>query len=297
MAPGVTAAEALTTGGLAGWNVRKRPSVAVLEDGTTVPEPGRFAVVRDLPEGGASFLGNVGSVYHVIQNEEHTALLDTLVDEAGAHFMSAGPLRGGKQVFITMKLPGHIRVGGTDDVEMYIAALNSFDGSTKFKMMVTPVRARCANVFNMPVGQQTNQYEVRHSGSAKKLIVQQAREMMGLTFDYLDEFQVAAERMIQTEMTQSTFEQIIAREFGAKPDAPTATVTRAENKMDQMVQLFTEADTNANIRGTAWAGFNALTEWYDHFAPTRGDARDTARATNAALNVDFKKAALQLMTV
>ena len=32
-------------------------------------------------------------------------MLDTITDESGAHFETAGALFGGRQVFVTMKLP------------------------------------------------------------------------------------------------------------------------------------------------------------------------------------------------
>ena len=42
----------------------------------------------------------------------------------------------------------------------------------------------------------------------------------------------------------------------------------------------TTPDTQANIRGTAWAGYQAVVEYLDHYAPVR-DTRHaaTARAT------------------
>ena len=50
-------------------------------------------------------LGVVGSGYHPLQNEEHAEFLNLLADESGAIFDTAGSLRGGRQVFVTMKLP------------------------------------------------------------------------------------------------------------------------------------------------------------------------------------------------
>ena len=151
-----TAEDAMEHGLLGGWNVRTQPLFAHVksEDETDdspasqIEIPNRYAVVRNNPVivGHArvltSFdpLGVVGSAYHPIQNEAHAEFLNTLVDESGAHFETAGAIDGGRKVFITMKMPGHMKVGGVDQVDMYLAALNSHDGSLPFTIMVTPVR-------------------------------------------------------------------------------------------------------------------------------------------------------------
>lgn len=291
-----TADEAMRHGLLGGWNVRKTPIYTTLETGETLALPDRVAVVRDNPvTSQPEVLGNVGAGYHVIQNEEHAGLLDALIDESGAHFETAGAIRGGRQVFITMKMPGHISVGGVDQVDTYIAALNSHDGSTSFMLLTTPVRIVCQNTLNVALRQATNTYRVRHSSGASKALHNEARKALDLTFNYLDGFQQQAERLINTTMTQVAFEQMIQREFGAPEGAAPSTITRAENRMDEMSRLFSEAYTQEGIRDTAWAGFNALTEWSDHYVPVRSDDQGQARAVKAVMDPGFKDRALKMV--
>ena len=98
---------------------------------TTLEVPDQFATVRTNPvTGRPDVLGVVGRGYTPIQNEEHAALLDALVDESGAHFETAGSLRGGRQVFLTMKLPTTMQIGGVDPVDLYLIAFNSHDGTS-----------------------------------------------------------------------------------------------------------------------------------------------------------------------
>ena len=56
--------------------------------------------------------------------------LNHLVDASGASFDTAGSLRGGRQVFVTMCLPETILIGGVDELDLFIAALNSHDGNS-----------------------------------------------------------------------------------------------------------------------------------------------------------------------
>ena len=95
--------------------------------------PDFYATVRTNPINGAlDVLGVVGSKYEPVQNEASCDLLDALVDESGAHFETAGALRGGRETFVTMKLPNSMvfdgRDGSKDRTDFYLAALNSHDG-------------------------------------------------------------------------------------------------------------------------------------------------------------------------
>ena len=144
-----TAEDAMTLGHLGGWNVRTVPLTAteIGEDGVgSIDVPGAFATVRTNPfSGHAEALGVVGAGYHPLQNEDHAEFLNHLADASGAVFDTAGSLRGGRQVFVTMRLPEHLSVGGTDRVDLNIAALNSHDGNSAFRLLITPVRVVCAN--------------------------------------------------------------------------------------------------------------------------------------------------------
>lgn len=293
----VSADEALRLGHLAGWNVRKAPLVAFSEDGQRLAVPDQFAVIRDNPfhRGQYDVLGNVGKVFHPIQNEEHTGLLDALVDESGSNIVAAGALHNGRKVFVTMQIPGHIKVGGVDPHSHYITAINGHDGNTKFTVAVTLQREACTNVLNMGFMGKPASYGVRHTKNSTKALVGEARRILDLSFDYLEGFQEEAERLINQTMTQAQFEEIVEREFGAPEDAGAAARTRAETKFEQMVELFTESLTHAGVRETAWAGLNAMTEWFDHYSPVRGDDRHTTRTTKAVLDPSFKNKALEIV--
>lgn len=136
-----TAEDAMKHGLLGGWNIRKAP-LHTMVGKQKIIVPDRYAVIRDNPvlTDEVDVLGTVGNAYTIIQNEELAGLLNALVDESGAHFETAGAIDNGRKVFITMKLPGSIMVGGVDKVDSYLAAMTSHDGSSSTTLMVTPVR-------------------------------------------------------------------------------------------------------------------------------------------------------------
>lgn len=293
-----TAEEAMEKGKLAGWNVRKVPAFAIDEKGRKIEKPGMYDILRDTPEGGVSVLSryNVGASFQAVQNEAHADFLNALVEESGANFEMAGSGDGGRKVFLSMKLPGHINVGGVDPVGNSLMSINAHDGSMSFTLAVMPVRYACSNVINCMFEGQSGLIRIRHTSGAHKQMVAKAREALDISFKYLDVFQEQAERLINTTMTQSAFEEIIEREFGLENDeASSASITRAEKKVNEIVELFADAQTQDGIRGTAWAGFNAMTEWADHLSPTRGDDKELSRANKAVFDPSFKNRALELM--
>ena len=148
--------------------------------------PDYYATVRTNPiHGGIDVLGVVGSKYEPVQNEASCELLDALTDESGAHFETAGALRGGRETFITMKLPNTMvfdgRDGSKDRTEFYLAALNSHDGSSAWRVLLTPVRIVCANTQSAAIGSAKASFSIRHTGGAKASIAE-ARAALKLSW-------------------------------------------------------------------------------------------------------------------
>lgn len=285
-----TAEQAMTLGHLGGWDVRKVPLSAseITTEGVTRMDVPGFATVRTNPFTRApEALGVVGSAYHPLQNEEQAEFLNRLADESGAIFDTAGSLRGGRQVFVTMRLPESLKVGGHDRVDLNIAALNSHDGSSAFRLLITPVRVVCANTQAAALREHKASISIRHTRNAKAA-VQTAREALGLTFAYANEFEAEAERMINTTMTDAAFADLTANVFGAPDrDAPARTKKAARRRNDTLTRLWADASTQAGVRQTAWAGYQSVAEYVDHFAPvrTKGDEA-TARATRLLTSDD-----------
>lgn len=304
-----TAEEALQHAHLAGWDVRKvalRTQVMKGSKGkfTSLDVPNSYATIRTNPvTGEPEVLGTVGGQYTPIQNEDHCELLNTLVDQSGAHFETAGSLKGGKEVFVTMKMPETITIGGIDETEINIAALNSHDGTSSFRFLVTPVRIVCANTQAAAIRSARSTFNVRHTANSRNVIAE-AREALGLTFKFVDAFQTEAEKMIQQSMTEAAFFEIVNKIWvPSEKDSPRAKNVAAE-RTAALGQLFLESSTTREIRGTRYAAYNAFTEYVDHFAPvnlgknaaTEADARALRTLTSKGAN-DIKTEAFQLLSV
>jgi hypothetical protein len=154
----MTAEEALAAAHLSGWNVRKTALVVpqepvITDNGVTTPAPlpvdDHYATVRTNPiTGNIDVLGVVGSKYEPVQNEESCALLNALTDESGAVFETAGALRGGREIFVTMRLPESMTFDGIDGskdrTDFMLAALNSHDGYLPLPNSHRHLRRKCS---------------------------------------------------------------------------------------------------------------------------------------------------------
>lgn len=302
----MTAQEALDAAHLSGWDVRKvplfmHPQPVLTETGVTSPEPvevpDRFATVRTNPINQATdYLGVVGPAYTPIQNEEHTELMDAFVGESGAHFETAGALRGGRETFVTMKMPEAMKLsyqGGNDPVDLYIAALNSHDGSSAFRFMVTPVRIVCANTQAAAISRAKSTFSIRHTSGASNY-VNEARQALGIATEYFAKFEEAAQTLIDTPMdfaeSAEFFRQLTGLNEKGISDRTKGTRQRLHQGLTAtLAQTITLDDA---LRQTRWGAYNAVTEWFDHHAPVRGaegDAAADARALRALTASDTTK--------
>lgn len=294
----MTAREALDASHLANWNVRKMPLLIPQEpiitvDGVTtpapIPVPDMFATVRDNPivAGQVDYLGTVGTKYEPVQNEASCSILDALTDESGAHFETAGALRGGRETFVTMRLPKSMtlagRDGNPDRTDWYLAALNSHDGSSRFRLLLTSVRIVCANTQAAAIAGAKSSYGIRHTAGAR-VAIQEARTALGLAWRYMDAFEQQAAQLYAQAMDTEDMRRFATRLV--KADDPAASAAARRNRQQQangIVKLWTSSPTITPVAGTRFAAYNAVTEYLDHFSPVRGARSSRAAADTRAL--------------
>jgi phage/plasmid-like protein (TIGR03299 family) len=292
----VTAQEAMRLARL-DWEVKKHPVQTVIADAdgvSTVDIPNRFATVRVSPETGLyEPLGVVGKDYTVVQNWENADFLNALVDESGAVFETAGSLNGGKRVFITMKMPDTIMVGGVDAVDKFIVATNAHDGTASFQVMTTPIRVVCQNTLNVALASR-NKISLQHTSGVTSRI-QEARETLKLSFRYMADFEEMAGKLIEKQISDDKFLTVVDKLWEPKTDGKGEPTKGTADRRLTLKQIFTGSPTCEVGRGTGWAAFNAITEYMDWFAPEwKGGSTRALRVASGSLD-NTKDRALGLL--
>lgn len=260
---------------LSNWNVRLSPITEhISEDWNDVSNA--HLVLRDNPfNGGTDVLATVGKRYKPIQNEELFAFADAIHDaDPACRWESAGSLRQGKVVFGTVEIPRTMVLdpkGANDETKLYLIVWTSHDGSVAVQAAVTPVRVVCQNTLNFAMKQAKQSFKIRHTQTAEGKI-QIARETLGLTLGYFDEFEKQAKALFEQSITDAEFSKLI-RTIYPKPedDKSKQALTKWENKVVLIDDLYHNSPTNATIKGTKWGALNALTERLDYYRSARGN--------------------------
>jgi isopenicillin N synthase-like dioxygenase len=123
--------------------------------------------------------------------------------------------------------------------------------------------------LNLALAGTKQSFKLRHTQSVDGKI-QMAREALGMSFTYMDKFEQEAKALFEQEVTEKQFIDIVKGIY-PKPEksATKAQLTKWDNKMVLISDLYNNSPTNANIKGTAWGVFNALTERLDYFKQER----------------------------
>lgn len=254
----VNTSDMLDKAGLSGWNVRKEP--VIYPQGVT-PIDKSFYVLRDTPTGAQS-MAIVGDKYQPYQNEDLLSFGDNLLD-GGATWESAGFFRNGRTIFGALTIDRELDING-DKTKSYLLVTSSHDGSSSIRACVTPVRVICQNTLTLAWKKAEQQWSVRHTqGTAGR--VQEARDTLKLTHQYLDEFEVMAKELSHASITSNDFDKMYEMVYPKPADDAKASLSKWNDKFDLTRGLYLSSNTNANITGTKWGALNAMTEridWY-----------------------------------
>ena len=271
---GVTSVEEALAMSNLDWQVQKSTepirSTVITQEGTyEVPFAEKFITYRQLPTQAPEALGVVGKSYEVIQNSEAFSFLNYLADDSGAEFASAGSIKGGRQVFVNMKMPSSLKfANGTDAIDMYLMVTTSHDGTKAFTAAVTPVRLVCTNQISFALRSAKAKFTLRHTKTSSGKVAE-AHNALGLVRVYEDAFQDAVNELLDQEMTKDQFKRFVDTLMPDRFKATSTDVTNSVvNAKNDLMNLW-EAPTQQIVGGTKWAAYNAVAEWADWYKPIR----------------------------
>jgi phage/plasmid-like protein (TIGR03299 family) len=211
---------------------------------------------------------------------------DNLLD-GGASWESAGSIKNGTIVFGSLVIPREFILdpnGSNDKTTTYLVVHTSHDGSVAVQASVTPVRVVCQNTLNLALGSTKQSFKLRHTQSVDGKI-QVAREALGLTFQYMDDFELEAKALFETAVNDKQFNDIITTIY-PKPEADKKmSLKKWETKIDLINDLYFKSPTQENIKGNAWGVLNALTERLDYFRLERKGNTENRYASASGFDV------------
>jgi phage/plasmid-like protein (TIGR03299 family) len=260
----------------------------------------RFAVRR---ESDRKVLGTVGKGFRTVQNKAAFAWFQSFLDAGLVTLEAAGSLRGGARVWVLAKIKGDdaVIVPQADDrVAKYLLLAHGHDGSLAIHLGVTPTRVVCNNTLSAAIGERAS-LRIRHTkgaagamDAAKEVIARangnfdKAAEVyraLAGTYvrsgrqirDYIDA--VFPPPPVKAKPAAAPVEaghHDLSSLLSARPVAPRDSVFSADNGATteetrqriygEIEALFQRGRGNdlPGVKGTAWAAYNAVTEYITH---------------------------------
>jgi phage/plasmid-like protein (TIGR03299 family) len=247
--------EALERNGL-NWSVEKRPTFFKKNDGQLASMGTSFATVRSDNE---AMLGRVGGDYVPMSNADALQHVDALLISGAATLDSVFELKGGKRVGASLKLKDSINIKGEDLIDMYITVTTSHDGTRADRTEITPIRLYCTNQLAVISKTAKQSWSVRHlSTMADNLKV--VEEELKLITNYAQWFETMANDLIEKTITEMELTNILLDSLNF--------IKEDERKLKikgDIIDVFKYSNLIGDqFKGTAWGGFNAATEYFDH---------------------------------
>jgi phage/plasmid-like protein (TIGR03299 family) len=162
---------------------------------------------------------------------------------------------------MTLRIGETFTVGGDDAHDLYLMATNSHDGSQAFTVSITPIRAVCQNTVTLGLAQAKTKWSIRHKVSLEGK-VQDARDILEMSFRYEDAFQKAVEDLLNIPVTTDQFFEITDKLI---PESK----RQHDKDVEEVMAIWKNEPTvlmasNGSEKKNAWSAFNALTYFTDH---------------------------------
>lgn len=264
----LTSEECIKYAGL-DYQIEKTP-VCISVGGQNIEVPGQYATYRadtNYP------FGVVGERYTIVQNREAFTFFDAIVGEGKAIYETAGALFEGRQIFVTAKLPKHIRVGKNDMTDMYVVLKMSHDGKGAIKAMITPIRVVCNNTLRMAIKAASNTVSVKHLSNVHASI-REAHKFLDIANKYTEIAQQAANELSKIKISDKKVDDLLMKIFPGTIDTETGELsTRAQNIHNAVLESYHTGPGQKAIVGTGWGLYNGITHYLSHVKTYKNESQ------------------------
>ena len=215
-------------------------------------------------------VGITSDQYGVIQNRDAFSLLDPFCS-AGGIIEHVGMTANG-MCFMVMRIPGMAFGFEGDDFELYVCAMNSFNGKFPLAIIITPVRVYCQNMFRKLMKRGDTVLMIKHGRFAKERMLS-ASAASSLLLDYRHDFEDAL--LTNANAAQgvgvSKFAELMLPLVPVTPERPRAKFSneRIEAQREEFINDYYFASDNLKYEGTKLGILNAYYDWITHHMPSR----------------------------
>jgi len=215
-------------------------------------------------------LSVVSNRYKPVQPREVLGFFRDLVAENGFKIHTAGTLMGGKRMWALAETGKFGEVCKGDGIGGFLVLSTSCDKTLATTARFTTVRVVCNNTLTAAVNRDVNQVSFSHIQQFDHVAV---KAQLGNAVESFGSFMEMAKHLqkakLSAEEAKDFVSFLVATSVQLADEEYDVTTNRAYKKI---LALFNEEAKGIELVGhTKWGMVNAVTEYYDHFNPTRSD--------------------------
>jgi phage/plasmid-like protein (TIGR03299 family) len=222
---------------------------------------------------------HVSKDYTIVQNTEAFSFLDSLAGPNNIYYETAGALGNGEIIFITAKLPSHIKVLNHDVVDKYIFLTTRHDGKGSIIGALTPIRIVCNNTLNMALKNCETLIRIRHTEKAHDKLKEAERllKMVDVASPVIEE---AFNHVAKVRITDPQLKKLIQTAIAPNKDVldfirknGRAQTNRFNNLVDQIFSYAKNSPTQQleSTKGTLFGAYNAMTGYFQNRQEFKND--------------------------
>jgi len=202
--------------------------------------------------------------YEVVQNLDSFRWVEDIVGGGEAEYWRAGSFRGGRKVFMIVKLPIPLTMGNGETIARAMIISTSHDSTSGLKASWLPFRFACANVISASLA--SAPMVLRHTSSAQTRITPEAARRIFYNAElFYDSFYKEANALAAAPYSDGDMEQLIGTIFSA-PRLEDGRIRRSNDYLyERIIQNFRNG--RETYGSNKWDAYNAVCEYLDYQRP------------------------------
>ena len=249
----------------------KMAETYAIVDGVYVPTGWYTPVRDDKKELGSIITGrSFSDQYHPIQHADAFNVIGDIVEFADITFENVGSWGNGAGVYAQISIGDSMDIGHSGDkVGRWLSVVNSHDGSSSLKILVTPYRFWCQNQIARAVrdARANNRIiSIHHSSTGQQRLreIASAISEAKIEFRHSEEaYMRLADRMVDLDEVRECMARcypipIVNGEISEKSRM------RWERRVTGLIEMFNRADDGHLERMTGWNLYNSIQGMYQH---------------------------------
>jgi phage/plasmid-like protein (TIGR03299 family) len=157
-------------------------------------------------------------------------------------------------------------------------------------------RQVCSNGLHAWVADYTRAVAVKHTQNAENRFITNAKEILEQEVAYFERFKQASFALARKQMSSLEIDNFLNELFKANEKEEVS--TRAKNQMQEIKDLAFRGKGQDidGVKGTAWAVYNGVTEYVDHYRSSRGSDENREFSSDFGSGAQLRERAFELLT-